>query len=74
MAYAHSATAPQALVFQPARAPSPSLFSRLLRYIAEASQRRAEREIARFLANNGGKFTDATEREIEQRFLSDLMR
>jgi hypothetical protein len=33
-------------------------------------QRDAEREIARFLAGSGGKFTDDTEREIERRFLS----
>ncbi len=33
-------------------------------------QRDAEREIARYIASSGGKFTDETEREIERRFLS----
>jgi hypothetical protein len=33
-------------------------------------QRQAEREIARYLRNHGGKLTDETEREIERRFLS----
>ena len=33
-------------------------------------QRQAEREIARYLRNHGGKFTDEAEREIERRFLS----
>ena len=36
-----------------------------------ASRRRAaERDIARYIADTGGKFTDETEREIERRFLS----
>jgi hypothetical protein len=33
-------------------------------------QRQVDREIARFIHDNGGKFTDNTEREIERRFLS----
>jgi len=32
--------------------------------------RQAEREVARYLADTGGKFTDETEREIERRFLT----
>ena len=32
-----------------------------------AQQRRAEREIARYLANRGGLLTDDMEREITQR-------
>jgi hypothetical protein len=36
----------------------------------ESRQRQVDREIARFIHDNGGKFTDNTEREIERRFLS----
>jgi hypothetical protein len=35
-----------------------------------ARLRQAEREIATYLADTGGKFTDEAEREIERRFLS----
>ena len=35
-----------------------------------ARMRQAEREVARYLADTGGKFTDEAEREIERRFLS----
>ncbi|HEY0440905.1 MAG TPA: hypothetical protein VGD36_12590 [Xanthobacteraceae bacterium] len=40
-----------------------------MRALIVARQRRAEREIAQFIANSGWKFTDASEREIERRFL-----
>lgn len=50
-------------------APRKSLLRRLLRAMIVARQRRAEREIAQFIANSGWKFTDASEREIERRFL-----
>jgi hypothetical protein len=33
-------------------------------------QRQVDREIARYIHDNGGKFTDDTEREIQRRFLS----
>ena len=42
----------------------PSFFSRLLRVQVEARQRRADREIAAYLAASGFKLTDAAEREI----------
>jgi hypothetical protein len=76
MAYAHSVAAPRALAFtqKPARTPVRSLFRWLFDYIAEANMRRAEQEIAKYLESTGGKFTDATEREIEQRFLATLVR
>ena len=77
MAYAHTVASPRALALpkeKPARAPQRSLFSRFLRYIEEANMRRAEAEIARYLQSTGGKFTDSTEREIEQRYLSTLVR
>ena len=48
----------------------PGFFMRLLAAMMVSRQRDAEREIARYLAGSGGKFTDDTEREIERRFLS----
>jgi hypothetical protein len=48
----------------------PSLFSRFLAALMVSRQRQAEREIARYLRNAGGKFTDESEREIERHFLS----
>ena len=42
----------------------PSFFSRLLRVQLEARQRRADREVAAYLAARGFKMTDDTEREI----------
>lgn len=44
----------------------PSFFSRLLRVQLEARQRRADREVAAFLAARGFKMTDDAEREIGQ--------
>jgi len=54
----------------PAAPARKSFFARFVAALATARQREAEREIARFLAHSGGKFTDETEREIERRFLS----
>ena len=42
--------------------------------VVDARMRQAEREIARYLGGNGGKFTDEAEREIERRFLSNDQR
>ena len=58
-----------ALPQSPARK-GPGLFALLFAAMAESRQRQADREIARYLASTGGKFTDETEREIERRFLS----
>lgn len=76
MAYAHTVAAPRALAFRhkPARATVRSLLTRLLHFIEDANMRRAEREIARYLESTGGKFTNSTEREIEHRYLSNVMR
>jgi hypothetical protein len=52
------------------RVKGPGLFSRIYAVIAAARMRQAEREIARYLYGNGGKFTDEAEREIERRFLA----
>ena len=55
----------------PAKAPSKrGFFSRMLDQMMAARMRQAEREVARYLADTGGKFTDEAEREIERRFLS----
>ena len=52
----------------------PGLFSRMYTALLAARLRAAEREVARYLANSGGKFTDEAEREIERRFLSNQSR
>jgi hypothetical protein len=71
MAYAPSAFAPRDLALTPAPARTGrSLWQRLVAAMMESRQRQVEREIAHYLAANGGKFTDEVEREIERRFLS----
>jgi hypothetical protein len=76
MAYAHSFADPGALALpqKTARVPRRNWLTRLLHYVQDANMRRAEHEIARYLESTGGKFTDSTEREIEQRFLSNFVR
>lgn len=49
----------------------PGLFSRFYAALMAARLRAAEREVARYLRDTGGKFTDEAEREIERRFLSN---
>jgi hypothetical protein len=73
MAYAPTAFfAPRDLVSAPPKAKSgPGLLRRLFKAM-DARMRQADREIARYLASTGGRFTDATEREIERRYLSTL--
>jgi hypothetical protein len=72
MAYAPNA--PLALVHanldRSATRPRKSFFALFMAALTESRQRAAEREIARFIAGSGGKFTDETERQIERRFLS----
>jgi hypothetical protein len=78
MAYAPTTFAPRELAAakrDSTATPTPvrsgkGLFSRLIAALMEARQRQADREIARYLAGTGGRFTDETEREIERRFLS----
>jgi hypothetical protein len=71
MAYARTAVAPSSL-HVPRIAPRAKrgLLQRLLDVIEQHNAHRAERDIARFLRSSGSSFTDATEREIERRFLS----
>ena len=52
----------------------PGLLNRFVAAMMQARQRQMEREIANYLANCGGKFTDEAEREIERRFLSGEVR
>jgi hypothetical protein len=76
MASIHTAVTPHDLAFTaaPKRASRPGIISRIYATIAAARMRQAEREIARYLYGNGGKFTDEAEREIERRFLSNDQR
>jgi hypothetical protein len=48
-------------------APRRGFWRRVFDGIALAQQRRAEREIARYLASHGGLLTDGMERELMQR-------
>ena len=51
---------------------APGWLRRLFTHLMTARQRRADREIARFLAQNGFRLTDAAEREMMQRlFVND---
>ena len=44
-----------------------SLWRRFVDTLIETQQRRADREIARFIASHGGLFTDDVERQLMQR-------
>ena len=71
MAYAPLALTLQGLTLPKFEArKGPGLFALLFAAMAESRQRQADREIARFMAGRGGKFTDEMEREIERRFLT----
>ena len=48
-------------------APRRGFWHRLYEGIVKAQERRAEREIARYLASHGGLLTDDMEREMMQR-------
>jgi hypothetical protein len=43
---------------------------RIVDAITEANERRAQRDIAMFLGQSGGKLTDALEREIARRLMA----
>ena len=75
MAYLSSAVAARDLAYtQPQVRAKRGFFGRLHDAIIVARRRQAEREIALYLSDTGGKFTDETEREIERRFLSSPSR
>jgi len=75
MAYVHSATAAREVYSEPksgaAAARKPGLLRRMFTALQEARMRDAEREIARYLARSGGRFTDESEREIERRIFAN---
>lgn len=50
------------------------LVARMLDTLMAARMRQAERDVARYISETGGKFTDEAEREIERRFLSSSSR
>jgi hypothetical protein len=56
------------LVRKPAK---PGVFARFYAAMIAARQRQADAQIARYLGVRGVKFTDSTEREIEQRVLAN---
>jgi len=64
LTYTHRDMAPAGQV---EAAPRRGFWSRVFDAISQTQQRRAEREIARFLANHGGLLTDDMERELMQR-------
>lgn len=73
MAYTSIASRDLAYVPAPAKART-GFFRRILDAMMAARLRQAEREIAHYLADTGGKFTDESEREIERRFLANSSR
>jgi len=48
--------------------PRQGIFRRIFAAIARSDQRRIEKEVARFLAAHGGRFTDDIERQLGERF------
>jgi hypothetical protein len=69
---AYTSTAPRDLAYAnptPSK-PRAGFVRRILDRIMAARLRQADQEIATYLADTGGKFTDEAEREIERRFLS----
>jgi len=70
MAYTPSAVeAAFSATYVPAK-PKRGIFARMLDSLMAARMRQAERDVARYITETGGKFTDESEREIERRFLS----
>jgi hypothetical protein len=74
---AYTSVAPRALAYPESKtssAPRRGFFARFLDALMAVRLRQAEREIASYLADTGGKFTDESEREIERRFLANSPR
>jgi len=70
LASTHEAHAPAAPDAKPVRKP---LWSRLFHAITAAQQRRADREVARYLASHGHVLNDDAEREILRRIGGRLL-
>lgn len=68
MAYVSFDRIPHECVSHQKSGPARSLLRRFVDAILASQQRRADREIARYVSESG-RFTDDTEREIERRFL-----
>ena len=70
MSYTPSAVeAAFSATYAPAK-PKLGILARMLYGLMASRMRQAEREVARYITETGGKFTDESEREIERRFLS----
>ena len=54
----------------PASKPEPGILRRIVHAMFEWRQAQADREIARFLARSGGRFTDDMERRLTEHLLS----
>lgn len=54
---------------RPAHAAGTGFWSRFLKTVQEARMREAERQVARFIEQKGGRITDTLEREIERHFI-----
>ena len=67
MAYLHSALSAHDLA---AHEPKHGFLWHFMHALATSRQKQADREIARYLARSGGKFTDESEREIERRMIA----
>jgi hypothetical protein len=71
MAHSTSTVAPRELAYSKPftdKLVSRGLLPRLFDAVIASRQRQAEREVVWYLQRTGGKFTDATEREIARRF------
>ena len=68
MAYVSFDRIPHECVSDQKSGSTPGLLRRIYDAILASQQRRADREIARYVIASG-RFTDDTEREIERRFL-----
>jgi hypothetical protein len=44
------------------------IFQRFINVVRDSRKRAVEREVERFIRNNGGRLTDELEREISRRF------
>jgi hypothetical protein len=52
------------------RASKPGILRRIVQAVFESPQAQVDREITRFLARSGGRFTDDTERRLTEHLLS----
>ena len=72
LTYSHDIAAPAAEAS--VQSPRKPFWRRVFDAMIASQQRRAEREIAVYLASHGGLFTDDTEREIMRRLSGNARR